>query len=435
MRFILKVSQDSLSKRTTAVFDSPDQGAFGLGISKLTITNDSLLAYSAVLKGDFKGKFNADKSELSGKWGQIGKEFDLSFKRVPNQGPLKRPQTPKASFPYSEEKVIYLNMDKTIQYGATLTVPPSVKGAPVVILITGSGQEDRDETLFGHKPFWVMADHLSRNGIAVLRVDDRGIGQTTGNVSDATSADFAKDVLVGVDYLKSRKDLDLGKIGLIGHSEGGVIAPLAANRSKDIKFIVSLAGVGVKGADLVKRQSRDAYAQIGLNKIEQELADSFTKMMIQLASLNISEGERKNMFKKSMAEWLKQQPDSFLVKLGFKGPNGDDNIRKSAGMFFSPWMRYFVKYDPAPVLSKIQIPFLALNGGKDVQVSAKENLAAFDQLLKQGGNKDVKVVLLPNLNHFFQNAETGKGSEYAIIEETISPEVLDIMTNWILKIK
>ncbi|WP_082461653.1 alpha/beta hydrolase family protein [Pedobacter sp. PACM 27299] len=435
MRFVLKLSEDSLSKQPTAVFDSPDQGAFGIKVSKLTISSDSLTAYTALLKGGFKGKFNADQSEVSGKWTQSGRAFDLSLKRVANQTLLKRPQTPKAPFPYSEEKVIYFNKDKTIQYGATLTLPPSVKNPPVVILITGSGQQDRDESLFGHKPFWVIADHLSRNGIAVLRVDDRGVGETTGNVYEATSADFAKDVLVGVAYLKSRKELGLGKIGLIGHSEGGIIAPLAASQSKDIAFIVSLAGVAVKGADLMKKQSSEMYRLTGLNKVELEAANSYTKMLIEVASLDIGEEERKTLFKKSMTDWLKQQPDSLLVKLGFKGPNADDHIRKSAELYFSPWMRYFLKYDPAPVLTKIQIPFLALNGEKDIQVSAKENLAGFDQLLKKAGNKNVKVVLLPNLNHLFQHAKTGGADEYGVIEETIAPEVLEIMNNWILKIK
>lgn len=158
-------------------------------------------------------------------------------------------------------------------------------------------------------------------------------------------------------------------------------------------------------------------------------------MLIEVASLDIEEEERKTLFKKSMTDWLKQQPDSLLAKLGFKGPNADDHIRKSAELYFSPWMRYFLKYDPAPVLTKIQIPFLALNGEKDIQVSAKENLAGFDQLLKKAGNKNVKVVLLPNLNHLFQHAKTGGADEYGVIEETIAPEVLEIMNNWILKIK
>jgi len=433
MRFILKVNQDSTTKETIATFDSPDQGAFGFPVSKLLITNDSLLAYSSILKADFNGKFTSSKLQLAGKWKQSGKEYELIFKRVPNEKIPGRPQTPKAPFPYSEEKIIYFNNDKTIQYGATLTIPPLVKNAPIVILITGSGQVDRDETVYGHKPFWVIADNLSRNGIAVLRVDDRGVGESTGDVSYATSADFAKDVLVGVEYLKSRKDLHFGKIGLIGHSEGGIIGPIAANQSKDISFIISLAGVGIKGSDLMRKQYKDLNALRGFDKSEEERANSFTDMMIELATSDRDGNSLKVAFHNSISKWLKEQPDSFLVKMNLKGTTGDDIINKTIVTFSFPWMRYLMKYDPALVLSKIQIPFLALNGGKDVQVYAKENLDGFDKYLSQAGNKDYKTILLPNLNHFFQNAKTGKLHEYPIIEETISPEVLDIITKWILK--
>lgn len=431
VRFIMKLNQDSASKETIATFDSPDHGAFSLPVSKLLITNDSLLAYSSTLKADFKGKFSDKKLQLAGKWNQMGKEYELNFKRVPNEKKPERPQNPKAPFPYSEEKIIYSNTDKSIQYGATLTIPSSVSNAPVVILITGSGQEDRDETVYGHKPFWVIADHLSRNGIAVLRVDDRGVGQSTGNVSMATSADFAKDVLVGVKYLKSRKDLHLGKIGLIGHSEGGIIAPIAANQSKDISFIISLAGIGIKGSDLTRRQLENVNNSRGFTTAEKVRADSFLDSLIQLAGSDMEEKELKIAFQNYISNWLKQQPDSLLEKMNFKGKLGDDNISGTIASFSYPWIRYILKYDPAHVLSTIQIPFLALNGGKDIQVIADENLKGFDTYLKKAGNKDYKTVLLPNLNHFFQNAKTGKFNEYPLIEETISPEVLDIITRWI----
>lgn len=174
---------------------------------------------------------------------------------------------------------------------------------------------------------------------------------------------------------------------------------------------------------------------MGFNKAEEQRTDSFIDMMIQIASSKNNKEELKTVFQESMTDWMKQQPDSVLLKMGIKGVNGDDNIRSVADTFFSSWMRYFTKYDPAPVLTKIRVPFLALNGGKDVQVRAKENLAGFDQLLKQAGNKDFKIVMLPNLNHLFQNAETGMVNEYEAIEETISPEVLAIITDWILKIK
>jgi len=430
IRIILKLSEDSVSKRKVAVFDSPDQGAFGLKVSELKITKDSVNAFSAQIGGGFSGAFNADKTVLIGEWKQGG-AMPLVLKKVDTPSELKRPQTPKAPFPYLEEKVIYYNKDKSIQYGATLTLPDTNKNVPAVILISGSGQQDRDETLFGHKPFWVIADHLSRNGIAVLRVDDRGVGETTGEVKNATSLDYADDVLVGLEYLKTHKGIDIDNIGLVGHSEGGVIAPLAAIQSKDVAFIVSLAGVGVKGSDLMTKQIRQGYSKLGLNEEEVNKIDSLTQMMMNFGEKYTDEEELKFEFAKAMEEWLGRQPDDFLLKVGFKGPNGNHNIDRMASNFFSPWMGYFLKYDPATVLNKIKIPVLALNGEKDIQVSAKENLAGFNRLLALAGNRNFKIVSLPNLNHLFQYAETGEVSEYASIEETISPEVLGIITYWI----
>lgn len=431
IRLILKISTDSISKQQIAVFDSPDQGGIGLKVSELKVSNDSVNAYSAAIGGGFRGAFNADKTELSGKWGQAGGAWPLVLKRVADKPAYNRPQTPKAPFPYQEEKVIYYNKDKSIQYGATLTLPPSAKDVPVVILITGSGQQDRDENIFGHKLFWVIADHLSRNGIAVLRVDDRGIDQTTGDARNATSLDFSKDVLVGVDYLKSHKGIDAKKIGLIGHSDGGVIGPLAINQSKDIAFMVSLAGVGVKGEDLMYKQIRDVYNGRSLNKEDVDRTLSLYQMMFKLGRDYPSMETRWKAFGESMPKWMEQQPEAFLVKSGFKGPGAKDNISNLAGELFSPWMVYFLAYDPATTLTKITIPVLALNGDKDIQVNGKLNLAGFNTLLTQAGNKHFKTILLPGLNHLFQHANTGNISEYATIEETISPEVLTIITQWI----
>lgn len=277
----------------------------------------------------------------------------------------------------------------------------------------------------------MIADYLTRNGIAVLRVDDRGVGETTGEVMTATSLDFAGDVLVGIDYLKSHKGINSKKIGLLGHSEGGVIAPLAAVQSADVSYIVSLAGLGVKGMELMQMQFKTSYAELKLNEEEIGRADNLIKMLIDLSIQYPDNEELKPIFAKKMQEWLENQPETLLVKLGYKGPNANSNIQQLAGRFFMPWTRYFLQYDPATTLGKIKIPVLALNGEKDIQVSAEENIAGFNKLLTQAGNKNFKTIILPNLNHFFQHAKTGKVTEYAIIEETISPEVLSIISKWI----
>lgn len=430
IRLILRISKDSVTKQNIALFDSPDQGAMGLKVSELKITKDSLSAFLAQIGGGFSGAFNADRTELSGVWKQGG-SIPLILKRVEKEVEVNRPQMPKAPFPYLEEKVVYYNQDKSIQYGATLTIPDTNKQVPVVILISGSGQQDRDETLFGHKPFWVIADYLTRNGIAVLRVDDRGVGETTGEVMTATSLDFAGDVLVSMEYLKAHKGINQKKIGLIGHSEGGIIAPLAALQSKDVAFIISLAGLGIKGMELMQMQLKNSYAELKLNEEESDRFDNLIKMLINLSIQYPDNEELKPIFGKKMKEWLENQHESFLVKLGYTGPNANSNIDQLAGRFFLPWMRYLLKYDPATTLGKIKIPVLALNGEKDIQVSAQENIAGFNKLLTQAGNKNFKTIIFPNLNHLFQHAKTGQVSEYPTIEETISPEVLSVMSKWI----
>lgn len=436
IKIILKISEDSLTRQKTAAFDVPQQGGFGLKVSKITLTNDSVIVLIAGMQVNYSAAFNADKTEMKGIWKQGAAAVPLTLKRTANTiTSYNRPQTPKAPFPYQEEKVIYYNKDKSIQYGATLTIPNNARNVPAVIMITGSGQEDRDETIFEHKPFWVIADHLSRNGIAVLRVDDRGVGQTTGDVNNATSADFAKDVLVGIDYLKAHKGINIKNIGLIGHSEGGMIAPMVANQSTDVAFIVSMAGVGVKGIDIGLRQLKDGYAPLNLTGEEYERVETFNKGIMGIAVSDLTGEELKKAVNAFITRWIAEQPEPFLKRIGFTGEGVVENLNKAMGRFFSPWMRYFLRYDPATTLTKIKIPVLALNGGKDVQVRAKENLEGFDKLLTQAGNKNFKTVLLPNLNHLFQNAITGAGTEYINIEETISPEVLDIITKWILELK
>lgn len=433
IRIILKINEDSTTKQQSAVFDSPDQGAFSLKVSSLKISADSVLAFSSVINGGFSGAFNPSKTELTGSWKQ-GESVPLTLKRVENHADYKRPQTPKSPFPYTEEQVIYHNTDRSIQYGATLTVPKTEKAVPVVILITGSGQQDRDETIFNHKPFWVLADHLSRNGIAVLRVDDRGIGQTTGEVATATSADFAKDVLAGIDFLKNHKGINPKRIGLIGHSEGGIIAPLAANQSKDVAFIVSMAGVGMSGMELWNAQSRTGFVKAGFNEDELKHMDELFNTMFEISKKYTDMNEIRRAFEPAFAVWKKQQSAEFLTKAGMSGPDADSRVRALAARFFSPWMRYLVSYDPAPVLSKITVPVLALNGEKDIQVLAKPNLEGFKKYLTQAGNKHFKTIVFPGLNHLFQHADTGEISEYIAIEETISPEVLKVITDWIREI-
>jgi hypothetical protein len=296
-----------------------------------------------------------------------------------------------------------------------------------VILITGSGAQDRDESLLGHKPFFVIADYLTRRGIAVLRVDDRGIGGSTGKNNKSTTADFAGDVLAGVEFLKTRKEIDRKKIGLIGHSEGGVVAPLAASRSNDITFIVMLAGTGVNGEEIIQLQSDLISRASGEPEEEIRRGLQLNAAAIAVAKKNLDSTEEKLQLRKAVENFVTSLPDSDKAKM----KNPVEEIEAQTRMFFSPWAKFFLTYDPRLALQKVKCPVLAVNGEMDLQVPPKQNLAEIEKALKTGKNKHYTIKMLPGLNHLFQHSETGSPMEYGKIEETFAPEALQVVGDWI----
>ncbi len=350
------------------------------------------------------------------------------FQVVATQNPAafgERPQTPKPPFPYAEREVLYDNAGAKTKIGGTLTVPPGDGPHAAVLLITGSGSQDRDETLFGHKPFLVIADHLARNGIAVLRVDDRGVGTSTGDPATATVEDHASDVEAGVAFLKAQKEIDPKRIGLIGHSEGGIIAPMVAAKSADVAFIVSLAGPGVSGAELNPMQVRALLEAQGTEASVVEEIVAGQKKLMQLIVADAPEAE------------LKAAVDE-LVKVGAKSiPNAKEadaraTVERDVQRLLSPWFRSWAKLDPAEHLAKVRVPVLILIGDKDLQVPADVNLERANAALVKGGNTSVRAETLPGLNHLFQTAKTGGMDEYATLSETFSPAALALMTEWLV---
>ncbi len=348
----------------------------------------------------------------------------------------QRPQEPKPPYPYYEEEVFFLNEKHRIRLAGTLTLPQSEGPFPAVVLITGSGPQDRNEDMFGHKPFLVLADHLTRLGIAVLRVDDRGVGKSTGSFSEATSQDFAADVLAGIDYLKTRNEIDHGKIGLLGHCEGGLIAPMVAAESRDVAFMVMMAGpslkgeqivVGAGGADLKGGWMSDEL--VAENRATQERIFAIIKEEKDRGVAEIKIRKEAEVFRDLAARIKTEAPES-KKKIAEAVAAA---IESQTQLFLSRWFRFYLMYDPRTALMKIKCPVLAVNGERDIQVPAKENLEAIRQALESGGNKDFTVLLLPNLNHLFQTAESGAISEYEQIEETLSILALDTVSNWILK--
>jgi len=330
--------------------------------------------------------------------------------------PLKRPQNPARPYPYRDQEVTFENRVQSVTLAATLTIPQGDGPFPAVLLITGSGPQDRDETLLGHKPFLVLADYLTRHGIAVLRADDRGTGKSTGVFGNATTADFATDVEAGFSYLKTRTEVDPHKIGLVGHSEGGVIAPMVAARNKDVAYIVMMAGTGVSGDQVLVAQGEAIELANGKDPAEAAKDAAKKKEMIALVE-------------------TEKDPDNLEKELKEKmtGDIPEPQIGTAIQQLTSPWFRYFMTYDPAIALRKVTCPVLAINGSLDKQVLPKQNLPAIRQALQESGNKHVEIDELPGLNHLFQTAKTGSTAEYAQIEETMSPVALEKISTWILK--
>jgi len=367
---------------------------------------------------------------------QMGNTLPVEMERIiegrPSRLSPQRPQTPKPPFPYAAREVTYPNDEAGITLAGTLTVPEGDGPHPAVVLISGSGPQDRNETIFGHEPFRVLADHLSRRGIAVLRFDDRGVGGSGGSPATATSVDFAGDVVAGIEFLKKQPGIDPRRIGLIGHSEGGIIAPMVAvKHPEDVAFIVLLAGTGVPGRDVLILQSELMARATGMT--EEQIAQTSRQLpglLDQIVADAPDEAIAASI--RAMAEEQARAAD-----LDPASPEGvaaiDGVVQQQTLQLASPWMRWFVKHDPRTVLKQVRQPVLALSGGLDMQVSAEQNLSAIAGALREGGNADFTVTEIVGLNHLFQTARTGSVAEYAEIEETMSPLALDTITNWVRK--
>jgi pimeloyl-ACP methyl ester carboxylesterase len=413
-----------------AEMDSPDQGVKGLHVDIVNFDGSNLKLEVNIISAFYEGKYNPDSIAFDGNWHQSGLTLPLAIKRIDKVEEIKRPQEPKPPFPYKIEDVIYDNKTAGIKLGGTLTMPESGGPFAAVILIAGSGPNNRNEELSGHKLFLVLADYLTRKGIAVLRVDKRGIGVSTGNFAASTTKDFSKDVLTSIEYLKNRKEIDSKKIGLIGHSEGGIIAPMVASETHDVSFIVLMAGPGLPGDELLCLQS-EALAKAEGYPVERikESTEINKKMYNAIKTGGDST---------KIAEALKK---IYLDHYNNLDKKEKSEIRNPKAVFegelksiMSPWFRYFISYDPAPALEQVKCPMLALNGSKDLQVLPTENLAGIKKAMEKGGNKNFEVKELEGLNHLFQTAETGSPAEYMKIEETISPTALQTICDWILKI-
>ncbi|MFP5237088.1 MAG: alpha/beta hydrolase family protein [Acidobacteriota bacterium] len=393
---------------------SPDQGSGWMPVTSVTRKDDVITIDMKTVGATFQGKLSADKQSITGTFTQMENEHPLTMKRLNNEAKmeLKRWQNPVKPYPYREEDVSYVSASNTL--AGTLTIPPGKGPFPAVLLIAGSGPNNRDEALMGHKPFLVLSDYLTRRGIVVLRMDKRGVGKSKGNYATATTADFADDAQAGVSYLKTRPEVDAQKIGLIGHSEGGEIAPIVATRDRDVAFIVLMAGPGVPGDQILAEQHR----------------------LIELAGgTPAAKAAEDNANEKQLLAMVEKGADNAALEKKMRdlsdGKIPEAQIGMQVKMLTSPWFRYFLTYDPATALRQVKCPVLVLNGSLDLQVPPAQNLPAIRKALTEAGNTHSEIVEVPGVNHLFQDAKTGTPGEYGQIEETMSPVVLAKIAVWV----
>ena len=411
----------------TATLDVPEQSLKAFPVQKTTVTGDTVTLSLTNIGASFSGKRSVDGRTITGTFRQNGLDIPLTLTRTEKVVALSRPQTPKPPFPYRTVEVSYPNRGASgVTLAGTLTVPKGVGRFPVALFITGSGAQDRDETIFGHKLFAVIADALARRGVASLRVDDRGIGKSVGDFAGATTDDFAGDVRAGVTFLRERTEVDPSRIGLIGHSEGGIIAPMVAAGDPDIAFIVLLAGTGVPGDAVITAQQKAIVSKISGGS-EAAIAQNQRVSRPGIAAIKSAKNaaDAREKVKVIIQHEADAAPEAQRVIL-------TRQLETAFLPWCTPWFIRFLSLDPAVALKQTKCPVLALNGANDLQVIASQNLPAIRAALEKGGNTSVTVRELLGLNHLFQTAPTGLPTEYGTITETIAPEALKIIGDWIV---
>lgn len=403
----------------SGTIDIPVQNAKGLPLENVVVEPPSVAFQIAGVAGEprFEGTIEASDS-IRGAFRQGALEATFHLGRDAVAGNA-RPQEPKPPFPYASEEVTYDGEVGVL--AGTLTLPAGEGPFPAVLLITGSGAQDRDETLLGHKPFLVLADHLTRRGVAVLRVDDRGVGGSVGNLAEAGIEGLAEDALRGVAFLRARPEIDGAKVGVLGHSEGGIVGPLAASRSDDIAFVILYGGTGVPGDEVLAHQNHLLFTAVGADPDYVERRVAAVREMTAVF--------RQDLDPATLRSKLRERIEALIAIDGEEAT--DEQINALVLNYAGKTMASFLVHDPRPALRQVKAPVLVLNGDLDLQVHPSQNLPAIVQALSDAENPDVTIVRLPRLNHLFQTAETGAATEYGTIEETIAPHVLTLTSDWI----
>jgi uncharacterized protein len=418
--YFQKNDNDSL----TAKLSVREQGVVNLPMDMASINNNIITIKSQMAHLVYEGIFVPDSMKIRGTWKQGKTKIQLDLTYTDTIKVVNHPQEPKKPYPYKEEEITFTSTNGVVLSG-TLTYPSTGENFPAVVMVTGSGPQNRNEEILGHKPFLVIADYLTSKGIAVLRYDDRGTNASKGDYAKATTLDNADDAMAGINFLKTKTQINPGKIGIIGHSEGGIVAPICAAKSKDVAFIIMLAGPGLSGDQILLLQSELIARTEKMNEDTMKMDLELSKNIYSIIKKIKDNDKATEKIRKLMTDAL---PDSLKkdLKTSFQ-------IGQQIATMESPWMRFFISFDPQTCLKKTKCPVLALIGEKDLQVPAEQNIPAIEKALVKAKNKDYTVKILPGLNHLFQHCKTGSPKEYANIEETFSPEVLNMISDWILK--
>ena len=398
----------------STTLDVPAQGAFDFPVDETIFQDRRLQLTMSAMDASFSGTLK--EGIIEGEFTQRGMTFPLNLVKAEKKEQKKtRPQDPQPPFDYHIEEVTFVNEKEGNTLVGTLTIPKGEGPFPAMVLVSGSGQQNRDEELMNHRPFWVIADYCALHGIAVLRYDDRGIGGSTGEVENATSMDFSYDAEAAFDYLRNRKEINASRVGILGHSEGGVINFMVSARRPEVAFLVSLAGSSVNGIEVLKEQQKAILRASGM-----------TEEMVQFNG-----NANAQMFDIIEASNDREEADSLLRQLVKGWGYNEELTEQTVSQMTMPWMYYFLKYDPTEAIVKTNCPALLLNGSKDLQVIASQNLPGYEKIIAEYGKTNLILRELPDLNHLFQHCETGSPNEYFEIEETISPEVLELIVGFV----
>lgn len=432
LTIVFKIEQ--IETQLISTMDSPGQGGFDIPTTSTIYADDVLTILASAMKMKYEAQLSEDGQFLEGTFiqGSMALPLKMSREKVEKEK-IMRPQDPK-EFPYERKDVRFYNAGDDLYLTGTLTYPTNKEFDKVVILISGSGPQNRDEEIaaFNHRPFLVLSDYFTRNRIAVLRYDDRGVSESGGKFIGSTSEDFAQDVEAAIHFIKSSNELQDKQLGLVGHSEGGMIAPMVASKNDEVDFIVLMSGPGTAIKDLMLKQADLIGAAGGTSK---DVLEANHTIMSKLYDYIIDAGHNdKNILQKGIIHILKENLNIFPEKtLAEIKQNETAFFESHVSSLLDDWFLYFIKFNPSEYLSKVQCPVLAINGALDLQVPADDNLLAIQEAITKGGNNKLTTKKFENQNHLFQTAKTGAPSEYSQIEETFSEITMQYIAEWINK--